>query len=435
MTTATKTKTKTCKSVSFFGTKCKLKHGHTTRHTWDTNDYRRKKWDTQGKAKKKATPAKSKKVNNTPATKIETSEVIDVMISFDTTGSMFPCLQEVRSNVAKLVGELFRDIPDLRIGIIAHGDYCDANYRDRYVTKMLNLTRDEKAITNFVKTVGRTGGGDAPECYELVLHEARTLAKWETGRNKVLVLIGDDIPHPASYHMNRKSLDWRKECRALGADGVGVYTVQCLNNHYATSFYKEAAEITGGHHLPLDNFNNIRDLIKAVCYKQQSVEALETFVRAVESGGRMTEGMSKVYSTLLGREISADGAEADGAKHIDPSRFIVFKVTKDMDIRDFVESKRKDFRKGCGFYQFTKSVKVQDHKEIILLENETGDMFGGRESRRILGLPEYGTISVSPTSCAALQDGRYTAFVQSTSVNRKLLKGTKFLFENEHFKR
>jgi hypothetical protein len=423
--------------VSFFGEKCTLRKPHTKRHTWDSEAYRRKRkkaiLDAGGDTKnpfKRTTPGgkdvgtvkghsdKIRKVVKDAAT----SEVIDVMISFDTTGSMYPCLQQVRNNVAGLVQDLFKDIPDLRIGIIAHGDYCDRNRS--YVTKRVDLSRDVNKICNFVKTVGRTGGGDAPECYELVLHEARTLASWEKGRNKVLVLIGDDIPHEPSYYDNRKNLDWREEAAALGRNGVSVYTVQCLGNPYANKFYKTVADTTGGHHLKLTNFDNIRDLIKAVCYKQQSEEALETF------GGRMTNEMSTVYSTLLGREIGSPGAEAEGAKVIDPERFVVFKVTKDMDIREFVKFKRKTFRKGCGFYQFTKPVKVQDHKEIILLEEETGDLFGGKESRKILGLPTYGTIDVSPTRCAALQDGRFTAFVQSTSVNRKLIGGTKFLYES-----
>jgi hypothetical protein len=443
-TTATRTKTTVCKSVSFFGEKCRLRKPHTKRHTWDSEAYRRKRKAAIEAAEtpsKKTTPGgkdvgtvkgrgdKMRKVVKGAAT----SEVIDVMISFDTTGSMGPCIGEVRKNTVALVESLFKDIPDLRIGIIAHGDYADKN--ETYVTKMLDLTRDSKKITNFVKTCGNTCGFDSDECYELVLHEARKLVSWETGRNKVLVMIGDANPHAPSYHLNTKRLDWKEECRKLAGNGVSIYTVQCLYHASAEPFWKGMADITGGHHLVLDKFENIRDLIKAVCYKQQSPEALENFVRCVESGGRMTGGMAKVYSSLLGYEISSKGAEADGAKRIDPSRFIVFKVTKDSPIRDFVKLKRKDFRVGCGYYQFTKSVKIQDHKEIILLEEETGDLFGGKESRRILGLPENGTIDVAPKKCAALQDGRYTAFVRSTSVNRKLIGGTKFLYENEHFGR
>jgi hypothetical protein len=48
-----------------------------------------------------------------------------------------------------------------------------------------------RTIVNFVENVEPTFGGDAPECYELVLHEAQSFA-WMDGWSHVLVLIGDD---------------------------------------------------------------------------------------------------------------------------------------------------------------------------------------------------------------------------------------------------
>ena len=54
-----------------------------------------------------------------------TVEPIDMMVSFDTTGSMYPCLTQVRRNVSELVTRLFKEVPGIRIGVIAHGDYCD----------------------------------------------------------------------------------------------------------------------------------------------------------------------------------------------------------------------------------------------------------------------------------------------------------------------
>ena len=46
---------------------------------------------------------------------------IDIVFSFDTTGSMYPCLGEVRKNIQKLIKRLFKDIPDIRISVVAHG--------------------------------------------------------------------------------------------------------------------------------------------------------------------------------------------------------------------------------------------------------------------------------------------------------------------------
>ena len=60
---------------------------------------------------------------------------IDIVFSFDTTGSMYPCLAEVKRRLAALVAMLFKLVPNLRVGIIVHGDYCDA--RSTYVIQVL----------------------------------------------------------------------------------------------------------------------------------------------------------------------------------------------------------------------------------------------------------------------------------------------------------
>lgn len=76
------------------------------------------------------------------------------------------------------------------------------------------------AICNFVQNVEPTGGGDVPECYELVLHEAQSLS-WSNSASKSLVLIGDDIPHPPAH--NPKKLTWRQEADKLAEQEIMVY--------------------------------------------------------------------------------------------------------------------------------------------------------------------------------------------------------------------
>jgi hypothetical protein len=87
--------------------------------------------------------------------------MIEIVFSFDTTGSMYPCLTQVRRKLNNTIARLLNEIPGIRIGIIAHGDYCDAG--STYVTKHFDLSGDVKQICNFVETVEATGGGDAPE--------------------------------------------------------------------------------------------------------------------------------------------------------------------------------------------------------------------------------------------------------------------------------
>ena len=168
---------------------------------------------------------------------------VDLVVSFDTTGSMYACLAQLRRKVQESIRKLFREIPDLRVGVIAHGDYCDEG--TTYVTKAIDLTDDVERICSFVNNVSRTYGGDAPECYELVLHEARGLT-WTAGKTKAFVLIGDDVPHGPEYSLNRKNLNWRNEIDCLQEMNVAVYGVQALNRNHATNFYKEISRRISG---------------------------------------------------------------------------------------------------------------------------------------------------------------------------------------------
>ena len=55
---------------------------------------------------------------------------------------------------------LLKQIPNIRVGIMAHGDYCD---QGNYVLRYVDLTSDVDALVTFVRDVKSTGGGDAPE--------------------------------------------------------------------------------------------------------------------------------------------------------------------------------------------------------------------------------------------------------------------------------
>eukprot|EP01084_Bolivina_argentea_P177218 306508_1 len=76
----------------------------------------------------------------------------EICFSFDTTGSMYSWLTEVRKSISQIVTDLFKKIPNIRISIIAHGDYCDAKMY--YVLKYIDFCRDRKKIIKFVNEAG-----------------------------------------------------------------------------------------------------------------------------------------------------------------------------------------------------------------------------------------------------------------------------------------
>lgn len=95
-------------------------------------------------------------------------------------------------------------------------------------------------------------------------------------------------------------------------------------------------------------------------------------------------------------------------------------------IRDFVEKRLNGdpLLKGAAFYQLNKTEpEVQDHKRIIVRDKTTNAIYEGPAARQMLGLPTYGTIRLAPDNL-----GNFDLFIQSTSVNRKVTKGTQVLY-------
>lgn len=58
------------------------------------------------------------------------------------------------------------------------------------------------------------------------------------------------------------------------------------------------------------------------------------------------------------------------------------------------------------------------------MDKVTGNFFTGNAARKLAGIPIGVSAKVSPEDLR-----QYVVFIQSTSVNRKLLAGTKFLYE------
>jgi hypothetical protein len=347
-----------------------------------------------------------------------TNNPVDVVISFDTTGSMYPVLTQVRRKVKEAVNRLMDELPGIRIGIIAHGDYCDEGHT--YVTRHLDLTQENTAITDFVEHTQATGGGDAPECYELVLHEAQELA-WRPDATRVFVLIGDDVPHaPAS---NPQHLNWRTEVAALTARGVSVYAVQALNRRHATPFYRELANVSGGFHLSLDQFAEITDMLMAICYRQGTNLKLQMYEQEVQNAGRMSRSLKRAFATMQGLDLAVETGPVD-LRAVPPGRFQALEVDESSPIKTFAERNGLIFKAGKGFYEFTKTETIQARKEIVLQHRTTGDLFAGNQARVMLSLPIGENARIRPT-----QLEEYRVFVQSTSYNRSLVAGTRFLYE------
>ncbi|MFB7330836.1 VWA domain-containing protein [Streptomyces adustus] len=146
-------------------------------------------------------------------------------------------------------------------------------------------------------------------------------------------------------------------------------------------------------------------------------EATEKFMVGRTQGIR---GSRTVFS--MGAEaVNKDTIKAVGLAAMDPSRYQLIPVARDAAIRDWVVECGHTYRTGGAFYQLSKSEKIQARKQIAVLEKKTDRVYSGPEARALLGLPNE-EVRVKPD-----HNDDFTIFVQSTSVNRKLVPNTRLL--------
>lgn len=352
---------------------------------------------------------------------------MQIAISFDKTGSMYPAIKEVQRRLTESLEYLFKAIPGLSIAIIAHGDYCD----DEYYFE-LNFTNNIRDITSFINSQNANGGGDAPECYEYVLHHVQHLS-WKDSEQKVLIMIGDQIPHEPGYVYNgylrggkvkhyHNTLNWREEARMLGNVGVQIYGVQCLGNRSVSSFYEAISAISNGIKVDLHQFHNTIEMIESIAHKQN--DSLDNYEEHLIANHRMNRVVSDMIDRLRGRKSTLVTFKDVDLEAVDPGRFQLLHVDRRIPIKAFVAETGATFKVGRGFYQFTKTEEIQERKEVVLRDKVSGDMWTGAKAREMIGLP-YGTRdTLKPVF---LKD--YDVFVQSTSANRVLMPGTMFLYE------
>ncbi|GGR66931.1 vWA domain-containing protein [Streptomyces roseolus] len=146
-------------------------------------------------------------------------------------------------------------------------------------------------------------------------------------------------------------------------------------------------------------------------------QATEKFMVGRAKGIRGSRSVFSVGADAVNKETIA----AAGLTPVDASGYQLIPVTRDVAIREWVTESGHTYKTGCAFYQLSKSEKIQARKRIAVLEKKTDRVYTGPEARALLGLPDE-EVRVKPD-----QNADFTIFVQSTSVNRKLVPHTRLL--------
>lgn len=346
---------------------------------------------------------------------------LDLVLSFDDTGSMSSVRRLVRNNINNLVDELFKHVPSVRIGIIIHNDYCDHD-----TIQYMDLTNDKNKIKSFVARDSSCGGGDSPECYELAINHFHEKFTWLSDK-KICALIGDEIPHEKGYSSRGKYCmhDWKEELTKCAAKGLQIYAIQALNNSHATKFYQTVSSMTNGIKLELLQFQYILQYIMAIFHKENNT--LEQYEDS-QKEFKTNFSLKSMFDKLLNRTPSLTTVSADKDSIW---KFQLMMIPDSISIKGFVEGNGLSYKAGKGYYQLTKTEEIQEKKEILMVKKDTDETITDTDKcRAMLGIGRIRQ-NFNPRSKPDLMK-EYDIFVQSTSYNRKLVGGTKFLYELDY---
>jgi hypothetical protein len=106
---------------------------------------------------------------------------------------------------------------------------------------------------------------------------------------------------------------------------------------------------------------------------------------------------------------------------VEPDKYHLLTVLQASTISEFVGYYTGSYVKGNTFYQLVKPETVQAKKQVAVLEKSTKKVYSGGMARQLLGLPNY-DVKVEPAV-----HPNYDIFIQSTSVNRKLVPGQQII--------
>jgi hypothetical protein len=200
----------------------------------------------------------------------------DVVIAFDTTGSMEDGLDEAKSQVQDVVGEIDRRFGDVQFAVAGVRDYGDVygDAGDEPWTLEQPMTADEGRIQAAIDGLYADGGGDGPEAYGSALRSADKdpAIGFRPGSQRLIVLVADSVPHdddlnegiaPADQVQDSPfdtgvdpgpdeivgtgdDVDWQQQLGTLKSDAIPLYFVLFKGDDEYLPYWQTWAQETGG---------------------------------------------------------------------------------------------------------------------------------------------------------------------------------------------
>jgi hypothetical protein len=217
---------------------------------------------------------------------------LNVILAFDTTGSMTQWVENVRDKMEYLAVGLTR-LLDVEVEVIGVGDHSDGSG----LLQIHPFTRDVDALRTSLHTMRATDGGDTPEAFECLFKVLNTV---DYPVPTVLVLVTDSIPHDMDGWTGDDdgcpyAIDWKTELDGLRAKLRKVWLVSCATDAKIVALQREMVGANGL--VRLDDMRRLVNLVMAMCMDE--VGELDVFMGMLERQ-RGPERRREVLA-LLGR--------------------------------------------------------------------------------------------------------------------------------------
>ena len=189
---------------------------------------------------------------------------IDIVIVFDSTGSMGSEIQVVKNRIGSIGRLILRKIPSARFSLVTYRDRTDS-----YLVRGIPLTDKLKDVERFIAGVQARGGGDEPEALAAGMTWAMSTLYFRPNSQKAMLIFGDAPPHRL------------RECRRLASlfreTGHGrVSTITCRSPSPLPAFYG-IAQSGGGDAYTLRNTRWLMEELLVMAFGREHREDVLKF--------------------------------------------------------------------------------------------------------------------------------------------------------------
>ena len=158
----------------------------------------------------------------------------DIFFVIDTTGSMGPGINTVKSALAQTATNL-AGLGTFNFGVAQYRDAANSGGPFNYQV-VSNVPESASAVGTEIGTLTASGGGDNPEQGLYALTQAATTTSWDAGFKRIAVIVGDAPAHSSGTVHNNP----------IAAGGANVSnTATALTSNNVTMIALDASPVTG----------------------------------------------------------------------------------------------------------------------------------------------------------------------------------------------